>query len=180
MQQVTKVFMVLILAAGLVQAAWASRDYERFYGSYEGEAIVESNGEQARRDLGVMIRKAKEGFQLNWTTTTVRADGSEKSKSYTIEFFPTDRANIYRSAMKANLFGGREPLDPMKGDPYVWAHINDDTLTVHALIINEVGGYEMQTYERTLVDQGLSLHFSRIHNGEPAGEINALLTRIGD
>jgi hypothetical protein len=36
----------------------------------------------------------------------------------------------------------------------------------------------MQTYERTLVAQGLSLKFNRIRDGEPQREIRATLERV--
>lgn len=162
-----------LLVAGTVMAA----DYDPFIGRYEGEVVITDDASESRRDLSVDIRKIDEGFQVNWSTTTRQSDGKEKTKSYSIDFVPSDREHIYRSAMKKNLFGGREPLDPMKGDPYVWAHIENGTLIVNALIINEQGGYEMQTYERKLVDGGLMLRFNRIRDGERLREIEAMLKR---
>lgn len=159
------------------QTAVGANEIDPFIGNYEGEATVESNGSESRRDLGVTITGTRDGFTVKWQTTTFREDGSENTKSYSIDFIPSEREHIYRSAMKANLFGGREPLDPMKGDPYVWAHITDGTLVVHAMIITEDGGYEMQTYERTLVAEGLDLRFTRIRDGKPLREINTLLRR---
>ena len=167
-------------AISLTLAAFASAqaaEIDPFVGSYQGEATLVSNGKESHRDLSVKISKLDDGFRLNWQTTTQRADGSEKTKSYTIDFFPSNREHIYQSAMKANLFGGREPLDPMKGDPYVWSYFKGDTLVVHALIINEEGGYEMQTYDRTLVKEGLALKFNRIRNGEPLKQIETILKR---
>ena len=57
------------------------------------------------------------------------------------------------------MFGHFTPLDPMAGEPYLWAHLSDDTLTVQALLITEDGGYEIQTYERRLAPHGLDLTF---------------------
>ncbi|MCZ7600194.1 MAG: hypothetical protein M5U09_24055 [Gammaproteobacteria bacterium] len=167
---------LLVLLAAWPAAAGAD-EIDPFVGSYEGEATVVSNGRESRRDLGVTITSSRDGFAVKWQTTTFREDGSENTKSYSIDFISSEREHIYRSAMKANLFGGREPLDPMKGDPYVWAHITDGTLVVHAMIITEDGGYEMQTYERTLVAEGLDLRFTRIRDGKPLREINTLLRR---
>ena len=162
----------------LIPAAALAAEIDPFVGSYEGAAVLtRDDGTEQRRDLGVDIEKIDDGFRVHWDTTTMRSDGSVKTKSYTIEFFPSSREHIYQSAMKSNLFGGREPLDPMRGDPYVWAYIRGDTLFVHALIITEDGGYEMQTYERTRLDGGLALKFNRIRNGEPLREIRATLTK---
>ncbi len=168
---------VLPILALLVAGAAMAADYDAFIGSYEGEVVITDDARESKRDLSVDIKEIDEGFQVNWSTTTRQSDGKEKTKSYSIDFVPSDREHIYRSAMKKNLFGGREPLDPMKGDPYVWAHIENGTLIVNALIINEQGGYEMQTYERTIVADGLKLKFNRIRDGEPLREIEAMLTR---
>ncbi len=167
---------LLILSALVAGEAFAA-DYEKFVGTFEGDVAISDDEQELKRDLSVTIKRIDDGFQVNWTTTTIKSDGKEKSKSYTIDFTPSQREHIYRSAMKKNLFGGREPLDPMKGDPYVWAHIDGETLIVNALIINELGGYEMQTYERTLVDDGMMLKFHRIRDGEALREIQAHLKR---
>ncbi|GJL81093.1 MAG: hypothetical protein DHS20C01_07270 [marine bacterium B5-7] len=166
--------LFLVLACS---TAWAS-EYDKFIGTYRGETVDISNGKEYRRDLSVTIKKSDDGFTLEWVTTRIRADGSEKTKSYTIHFFPSGRGGIFSSAMKSNLFGGHEPLDPMKGDPYFWAHINGDTLTVNALLINDDGGYEILTYDRTVTDKGLDLRFNRFSNGVAQREINAILERV--
>ena len=79
--------------------------------------------------------------------------------------------------MGVNLFGNPTPLDPMKGDPYVWSRITGDTLTVFSLLIDKNGGYEMQEYNRTLADGGLDLEYQRIRNGEKLKSIEVFLSR---
>lgn len=157
--------------------ATAADSYEKFYGDYVGETVDTSSGTEVKRNLGVTISPAKKGFNVSWETTTIKADGRVKSKSYSINFIASDRDNIFSSAMKTNLFGGQQALDPMKGDPYVWARINGDTLSLHALVINDDGGFEMQTYDRTLIDEGMKLVFSRYGEGHVLKHIEAILTR---
>ena len=65
----------------------------------------------------------------------------------------------------------------MQGDPYVWARIVGDTLTIYALVVLEEGGYQMQVYDRTLSEAGLELEFSRIRNGERLRNIATTLKR---
>ena len=79
--------------------------------------------------------------------------------------------------MKTNVFGKSEPLDPLKGDPYVWSRLSGDTLTLYSLLIDEEGGYEVQEYDRTLTDGGLELEYRRIRNSTPLTTINAFLAR---
>ena len=155
-----------------------SSAYARFFGDFEGTAISDTRGEIGKRDISVSIGPYESGFYVQWVSTTYKASGRQKKKEYAISFEPSSRAGIYRSAMRKNMFGQIVPMDPMKGDPYVWATIEEDTLTVFALHITEDGGYEMQTYIRTLVEDGMSLEFSRIRNGEPLRTVTGKLERV--
>jgi hypothetical protein len=80
--------------------------------------------------------------------------------------------------MGTNVSGNPVPLDPMKGDPYVWGRIAGDTMTVFALHINEEGGYELQEYHRTLSDGGLNLDYLRIRNGEKLKSVSTFLKKV--
>ncbi len=164
-------------AAGHVAYA-KNADVEPFVGEYVGRSISSSDGGLSERDLGVKIKAKKKGFVLEWTTTTRPSAGKIKRKSYRIEFTPSKRGKIFSSAMRSDKFGARVPLDPMKGDPYVWAMIEGRTLIVHALMITDSGGYEMQTYERTLTETGMDLTFSRFRNGEQFKLIKGTLLRV--
>jgi len=152
-------------------------EIERFVGTFVGTADLASDGETKPRDMNVTIDTAKDGFSLTWTSVAYKDDGRTKEKTYTIEFVSSPRENIYQSAMKTNLFGKAVPLDPLKGDPFVWARFEGDTFSVYSLFINEVGEYELQEYHRTLVEGGLELLFLRVHNGTPEREIRTLLKR---
>ena len=155
---------------------WAG-EIDRFAGVFSGQAAVVLEGETQGRDLKTMITPVDDGFNISWTSITHKADGDIKSKTYSIEFVPSQRANIYGSAMKTNMFGKQVPLDPLQGEPFVWSRFEGDTLSVFSLFINEVGEYEMQEYHRTLADGGLDLLFRRVSNGVPQKEINAFLAR---
>lgn len=168
-------FLVMVFAAGAAGAQ--DRPIEDFFGSYVGRSISVIGEGLSQRDLNVTIKKHKDGFTLDWSTVTRRHDGKMRSKSYSINFRPTKRPGIFASAMRNNVFGGAEPLDPLKGDPYVWAGIQGDTLTVHAMLITDDGGYEMQVYERTLTEDGMFLKFSRNRDGVQAKFITGTLTR---
>ncbi len=159
------------------QITIASSLVEPFVGNYSGHVTYEEEGVTIDRDLGVTIEENDEGFKVDWEVTTIRPDKSPKTKSFTINFTPTKRDSVFQAAMQPDLFGGKKPLDPIKGDPYVWARINDDTLTVFALLIHDDGGYELLIYDRSLVDEGLNLKFSRIKNGSQLKTIEGILKR---
>jgi len=173
MMKTLRLAIALILAP---VALWAA-EFDAFLGTYSGQAEVEVDGKTERRDMSVTISEAENGFELEWTSVIYKADGRTKEGTYSIIFTPSPRDNIYASAMKTNVFGKAVPLDPLNGEPYVWARLDGNTLTVYSLFINEVGEYEIQEYHRTLTEGGLDLVFKRVRQAEAEREIRTFLER---
>ena len=168
---------VLVLLCCLAAPA-AQADISRFLGDYTGFAeVVNADGSTSPRDMSVSIAETKKGFSVQWTTTTHKSGGRTKESTYKIEFVPSDRDGVYAAAMKKNVFGHQVQLDPMKGEPYVWARITGDTLTVFSLFVDADGGYELQQFDRTLTTGGLNLEFSRIGNGKQTRSSKAYLDK---
>lgn len=162
----------------VLAASFAQAQVDRFVGSYEGSAEVTlADGSTQDRDMSVEIEQTDDGYIVSWSSTTYRSDGSNKEKSYSIEFVPSDRGGVFASAMKRNVFGHGVQLDPMKGEPYVWSRIQDDTLTVYSLFVSEDGGYEIQQFDRTLVDGGLNLDYKSVRNGQINRTVSTFLSR---
>ncbi|KAA3624928.1 MAG: hypothetical protein DWQ08_09835 [Proteobacteria bacterium] len=152
-------------------------DYDRFVGEFTGMFIPVDAEKGEVRDLGVTIREINNGINISWVTTTFD-DDAQKTKKYSIDFLETERENILKAAQRKNLFGGRDPLDPMKGEPFAWARINNETLSVYVMLITDDGGYELQTYDRTLTQNGdLVTQYSRIRNGALIRALKATLNR---
>ena len=170
--------MVALCVVALASPAMAV-PLDEFFGSYSGSAeIVESDGSARPRDMSVEIAPTERGkFSVAWTSTTYYSDGRVNEKSYHIDFRPTDRAGVYAAAQQRNVFGHEVQLDPMKGEPFVWARIEGDTMTVFSLFVDDSGGYEIQQFDRTLIPGGLFLSFSRVRNGEILKTVEAELTR---
>lgn len=173
---VAGLFLIGCSVATVSQLSATDATLARFFGEYEGRGMQPAEEPLSPRDLSVSIRPHDEGFTLDWTTVIGRSDGPRR-QSYSIDFSPTNRAGIFASAMRRDTFGHSEPLDPLNGDPYVWARIAGDTLTVDALLITDDGGYEMQVYERTLTPDGMDLRFSRDRNGREMKTITGTLKR---
>ena len=168
--------LFFVLAGGV--AAAADRPLEDFYGEYVGRSVSGNGKDLETRDLNVTIAAVKRGFNVSWATISSRAGGELKRKSYSIEFRRTNRDNIYQSAMRLDVFGNESPNNPMKGDPYVWARISGDTLSVYALIVTDSGSYDMQAYHRTLTPDGMTLRFARTVEGEEKKVIDGELKRV--
>jgi hypothetical protein len=167
----------IVAAAGAAAAAEPQAKIEDFYGTYEGHTIASNDEGLTKRDLGLVIKPNSDGFSITWTTVTQGRSGDSKRKTYSIDFEATRKPNIYSSAMRKDMFGNRTPLDPLKGDPFVWATIRGKTLVVYSLLLTDEGGYELQTYERTLSNDGLHLEFSRIREGLHLKYITGTLVR---
>ncbi|MBX2886611.1 MAG: hypothetical protein KTR32_42070 [Granulosicoccus sp.] len=175
---------ILLASCKVEPTSSFSGQLEPFYGKYTGtsEPTV-SDGEIAERDLSVTIAPwDKKGFTVTWTTVIYKADGETKKSSPTINFYPSSRPGIFASAMKTDVFGHTVPYDPIAKDanPYVWAGLEDNTLTVSALYIIDGGGYEIQVYKRSLENSGLSLDFERIKDGEQVTRLSAQLEPVSD
>lgn len=169
----------LILALFLLLAQGAvAHEISDFYGRYTGAVeVLHSDGTVEARDVSVEISEVRYGFQVRWSAVTERVDGSRKEKSYEVDFRTSDRRGIYAAAMQRNVFGHEVQQDPMKGQPYVWARLTGDTLTVFSMFIDENGDYEMQQYDRSLTEQGLKLAFMSHRNGLPLRSLEAELIR---
>jgi hypothetical protein len=167
----------LILALA-VMTGDARADISDFVGTYTGSAEVTSqDGTVLPRDMSVEISATRDGFEVQWTSVTLRSDGRRSEKSYAIDFVPSDRDAVYAAAMRRNVFGHEVQLDPMKGEPYVWSRIEGETLTVYSLFVDEEGGYSLQQYDRTLSEGGLDLRFQVIRDGEILRAVETFLIR---
>jgi len=171
----TFAFVLLFTLSVFVQAQEPL--YDKFFGKYSGQ--VDVTGDQTR-NLEVEINSIKNGFNVSWKTIKSDQSGSGKTKSYSIDFIPSDRNGIYGSAMKTNLFGGQEALDPMKGEPYFWAKITNQTLTIFGMLITEDGDYEIQRYDRTLQGDEMQVEYTLTKGDDFIKKINALLNKQTD
>lgn len=172
-------FILASIAMLWTVGAWAAdRSIEDFYGEYAGRSISKNGEKLDTRDINVEIKEIRRGFNVSWTTVTFRKGSKASRKSYSIDFRKTKRDGIFQSAMRKDVFGNQTPNDPMKGDPYVWARVRGDTLSVYALIVTNDGSYDMQVYNRTLIPNGMTLQFTRYLEGEEVKSISGELQRV--
>ncbi len=162
----------LLMVGGVARAA----SIEPFLGTYVGTALVEDDNSINKRDLNIVIKKADEGFEVDWTTI-IPKDNKSVRRQFKIRFLPTQRKEVFKAAMRTNVFGAAVPLDPLKGDPYIWAAIRGKSLFVYGLIVTDQGGYELQVYERTLKPGGMTVRFKRIHDGKQLKDITGEVKR---
>ena len=179
MQAIRSVLAALVLIAFAQPAFAADRAIGDFFGEYVGRSTSVPDDEMSPRDVSVTVRPKGRGFVVAWTSILHKAPARAVRRSLEVEFRPSGRRGIYASAMRTDKFGSPVPLDPLAGEPYVWARVRGATLSIYSVFVTDDGGYEMQVYDRTLVEGGMELTFTRIADGRPAETITAKLTRVG-
>jgi hypothetical protein len=123
------------------------------------------------RDAEVDLRAEADGFRLSWNTV-IHYDEADKTK--------VRRRNAemrFVAGPKPNQFRSLDPLEPFAEKPAAWAYIDRNTLIVHVLSILTDGNYELQTYERSLWGNMMTLHFSRVFPGRPELVVSGRLQR---
>ncbi len=175
---VAVILMAVVLTAGL-RPAWSDdAAIQPFFGQYVGRTLMPM-GEARNRELRVTIRPLGTfGFSVEWETTIHKSGKQPERKVQAIEFEPTRRAGVYTVARGDEATSA--PKEPADGEPYAWARLADNTLTVNLLTITDNGDYVVQTYDRTLTAKGMRLEFMRVKNGKIERQIKAALKRVGD
>ena len=165
--------LVLVIDIQLVGAAEALAIAD-FAGHFRGEAQVQAGDRffiQQLRDAEVGVRPEPDGFRLSWNTI-IHYDEADKAKvrrrSAEMWFVAGPKPNQFRSV---------DPLEAFAEKPAAWAYIDRNTLTVHVLSILSNGNYELQTYDRSLSGNTITLHFSRVFPGQPELVVSGRLQR---
>lgn len=169
-------FVLLVAFALMATAVRADQSpLQAFFGAFEGRTRFPM-GEQSNRYLRVSIRPhGNGGFTVAWETEILKSADVTIEKSMVVDFEPTERAGIYAAVDPPG--GGPDPLG---GGPYIWAQHADRTLTVHLFFVDDHGDYVVQSYARTLIEDGLALDFHRVRNGVTERRIKGTLKRLDE
>ncbi len=150
-----------------------------FFGKFAGSGIAEDADSLyfgvTVRDLDVSISPEGSGFVVEWTSV-IRAGGDPNNpdvrrRTTRASFVPAKQPNVFKSPD-----GGQA----LNGEPVIWAYIKDNTLTVNVFVIRDDGGYEVQSYGRTLTAGGVALEFTRIRDGEAVRKVEGRLVRVAN
>ena len=128
--------MLTLLSMPVLSQGVPELPFSPFLGSYVGQTVFASDSGLTKRDLDVVVTRELDGFALGWTTITRKPSGKVTRKKYIVAFKPTDRPGLYLPVDKVQGI----KLDPLKGDPRVWARIKGNTMSVYAVLITDVNG----------------------------------------
>ncbi len=148
-----------------------------FAGGYIGVRVVEATVRPTLTpaDIHLDVRARDEGFVLRWQSLTESADIKHH---YEVVFDKTTLPGIFLAGMRCNVFGHSIPLDPARGEPYVWAHLAEDRLTLYAMSIANDGSHDLSRYRYRRDGNGLTLEFRRMKDDQPLESARAVLRRI--
>ena len=176
----TRSFRLLLPALLLLWPTLATAQdvpIDAFYGQFQGSGIAENEHSLyfgvTVRDVDVKIGPLDQGFYVEWTSV-IRGGGDPdnpdiRRRSARAVFMPSDRPGVFPAQSTGDLLAGQ---------PVMWARIADQTLTIHVIAMAEDGGYQIQTYDRTLTGGGMELNFNSIRDGEAVRHVTARLVKI--
>jgi hypothetical protein len=169
----------LLLAALGSHDGWAADARSgAFAGSYQGSGVADGRDSVyftiTARDLDVTIKPEGGNFTISWTTVTHNGGPSARAqrKSESVSFVVADAKN-------PSVFRAATPADPMAGQPFYWARVAGQTLTVYALTVAPNGVYDLASWSRTLTPAGMELVFRRQREGEAPRIVKGKLAKIG-
>ncbi len=172
--------LMVAVAFGVMPAAVADDlPIAAFAGHFAGTGIakdeISETFDETLRNIDVIITPDGDGFALSWATI-LRKDGDAdetniKQNHHALFFEATEHTSVFQSGVE---------VDPLAGWPFIWARIQDRTLTIHSLLVHEDGSYEMQTYDRTLTDASMELYFTRFRDGRLVRSVSGIMAKVED
>ena len=153
-----------LIAASHFASATDALSIGDFAGHFRGEAQVQAGDRffiQQLRDADVDLRAEDDGFRLRWTTVIHSREGGTtklRQRAADLRFVAGPMPGQFRTA---------EPFEPFTEKPTAWAYIEGNRFVVHVLSVLTDGNYELQTYERVVSEDRMTLHFTRISPGQP-------------
>ncbi len=173
-------FMAVLLTLSAPLAA-QQRDLpvSAFFGTFSGGGVAENEDSiyfaLTARDFDVVIRPARNGFSVSWTSVIRRGGDPNRPKirrrSTTRHFVATGRPGIWRATESGDAVAGKETC---------WARIDGQSLIVYQLVIDDDGAYQLQRYERRLSGGGMMLTFTRLRDGDRVRTVKGRLVKTAE
>lgn len=180
-----KYFLSVLVTLFLVApvTGWANSDpIEPFIGVYSGIAVTDPSGILTPRDIGVEIRPEHGDFIVDWHS--VITDGSSvRRRNHEVHFQRNLRhggergKHVYHEALRPSVSGTPRPSDPMQGEPYFWARIVDNTLTIYRMLITDDGSQDFQIYRFTLDGDQMHLDFKHMRDDRQLQAVTGVLEK---
>jgi hypothetical protein len=148
-----------------------------FFGTFQGGGVAENRDsvyfQTTARDFDVTIGPAADGFRIQWTTVLRR--GGTPSKP---EVRRNMTAKIIAATGRQGVYRCTDSGDPLETKQTLcWARIEDRTLSVFNMDIDDAGNYTLQQWDRTLSGTGMKMVFTSLRNGEDQRRVTGHLVK---
>ena len=167
--------LALILTGAAARAQDLSID--SFVGKWRGIALNENRTTErstqgpAMRSLTATITKdTAGGFTIAWGSTEQTRDNTGRTRNEVRE------STLTFTLTRANTWLSKEMPDPA-ADKYAWATLRRNLLQVNILEFRPDGGWELQTYGRTMNKDGMHLRYARFKDGLQSRTVRGTLNQ---
>jgi|GEM_PF-1745761 len=160
--------VALLLAASPAALALSNPgDIRKFHGVWIGKGVVAEKQLKettfARRDIDIVIRKTKIGFEITWKTLT-----REGAKRITTRFV---------AGSEPDTFEANQVSPPLTGKEKLWAQFEGDRLVVYLSGVGDDGVEGVARYECSVADGLMTLKYTLSRGGELLESVTGKLTR---
>lgn len=175
----------LLLAPQVATAA----EIHDFFGEWRG-VEVSIDGPAASREpeaaeLAMMLADHDGGFRLQTFTLARQHDGGIVLEPLEATFAPTETPGVFayepaRGSLLSRLFADPSVGNPLEGDTLIWARLQDDTLHVYSLAIDDRGGFALEHSTGQLTKDGMVMRSLLRQENEQIVALEGLFERAGD
>lgn len=168
----------LVLMIAVVTAASAftadANDPSKFYGKFAGPAVTEFDSNPAamgqKRSSEVEVKAdTHKGFRLSWSTEiSDQPDSEPRVRSTEMHFVPSQQTGVWHAINTG---------DPLRGQALIFAHIDESTLTVYIVGVEQNGRLMTAIYRRTVNGDDMALEFERSEDGKRERLVRGALKR---
>ena len=175
----------LLLASQVAVAA----EIHDFLGEWRGvEVSVDGPApsfEPNAADLAMVIADHDGGFRLQTFTLAREQDGRIVLEPLEASFAPTGTPGVFAyepagGSLLSRLFADPSVGNPLEGDTLIWARLQDDTLHVYSLAIDDRGGFALEHSTGQLTKDGIVTRSLLRQENEQIVALEGLLERAGD
>jgi hypothetical protein len=148
-------------------------DPKPLLGAFVGLAQDElrEHGPKEQRDIDMVIEPYQNGgLKVRWTNVTL-VDGRRdvpgvRRHSDEMLLVPAPDRAFFLGGVGYDPFRTKKAPDPIAGDPLRWGAVAGEVLATYSFTIEADGTFELQTFRREPIKDGIGLEFERIVDGE--------------
>lgn len=153
-----------LVMLSLFGGAAGAASIDTFMGRWDGHRIEIAGDDIPLETISIEIVKQNNGFQLSWKDLARNDEGKPSVKALKVRFVRSNREDVFELAPESGSFLDRMFASPYKGNPLegetlLWARIDNATLAVYSLTIDNNGGFNLDHYAWTRTEDGLDLRF---------------------